>query len=84
MNLYINDKGEILYEYTKHNLIPFVEYDYFPLKKPLKALNTKIGRFSTVICYDINYPIFINFLSRNNLDVLIVQSWDYPGVSEFQ
>ena len=84
MNLFIDDKGKILYEYTKHNLIPFVEFDYFPSKEPLQAINTKLGKISTVICYDINYPLFINSLSRNHLDMLIVPSWDYPGVAEFQ
>ena len=84
MNIFINDKGKILYEYTKHNLIPFVEFDYFPSKESLKVLNTSLGRMSTVICYDINYPIFINSLSRQNLDILIVPSWDYIGVAEFQ
>lgn len=84
MNLFITDTGDILYEYTKHNLIPFVEYDYFPSKESLKVLNTKMGKLSTVICYDINYPMFINSLSKNHLDVLIVPSWDYPGVAEFQ
>ena len=84
MNILISDEGKILYEYTKHNLIPIVEYDYIPSKKPLKAFETKIGKISTVICYDINYPMFINSLSRNNLDILLVPSWDYPGVDEFQ
>ena len=84
MNMYIQSNGEIIYNYTKHNLIPFVEFDYFPSKEPLKVLNTNFGKLSTVICYDINYPIFINSLSRKNLDILIVPSWDYPGVAEFQ
>ena len=84
MNIYIQSNGEILYNYTKHNLIPFVEFDYFPSKEPLKVLNTEMGKLSTVICYDINYPMFINSLSKQNLDILIVPSWDYPGVAEFQ
>ena len=84
MNIYIQSNGEILYNYTKHNLIPFVEFDYFPSNSPLQVLNTKMGKLSTVICYDINYPMFINSLSRKNLDILIVPSWDYPGVAEFQ
>ena len=84
MNIFIDDKGIILYQYTKHNLIPFVEFDYFPSKEPLQAIHTKLGELSTVICYDINYPLFINSLSRNHLDMLIVPSWDYPGVAEFQ
>ena len=84
MNIFINDKGKILYNYTKHNLIPFVEYDYIPSKEHLEVLNTKIGRISSVICYDINYPMFINSLSKNHFDILIVPSWDYPGVAEFQ
>ena len=84
MNMYIQSNGEIIYNYTKHNLIPFVEFDYFPSKAPLQVLNTNFGKLSTVICYDINYPIFINSLSRKNVDILIVPSWDYPGVAEFQ
>ena len=84
MNIFINSKGNILYEYTKHNLIPFVEDDYIPSNKPLKVLDTDFGKMSTVICYDINYPMFINSLSRNHIDILIVPSWDYPGVAEFQ
>ena len=84
MNIYIQSNGEIIYNYTKHNLIPFVEFDYFPSNSPLQVLNTKMGKLSTVICYDINYPMFINSLSRKNLDILIVPSWDYPGVAEFQ
>ena len=84
MNIFIDSKGNILYEYTKHNLIPFVEDDYIPSSKPLKVLDTDFGKMSTVICYDINYPMFINSLSRNHIDILIVPSWDYPGVAEFQ
>ena len=84
MNIYIQSNGNIIYNYTKHNLIPIVEYDYFPSKEPLEILNTEMGKLSTVICYDINYPMFINNLSKKHLDVLIVPSWDYPGVAEFQ
>ena len=84
MNIFIKNNGDIIYNYTKHNLIPFVEYDYFPSKEPLKVLDTKMGKLSTVICYDINYPMFINSLSKKNIDILIVPSWDYPGVAEFQ
>ena len=84
MNIYIQSNGQIIYNYTKHNLIPFVEFDYFPTKEPLQVLDTKNGKLSTVICYDINYPMFINSLSKKNLDILIVPSWDYPGVAEFQ
>ena len=84
MEYIIKNNGDIIYNYTKHNLIPFVEYDYFPSKEPLKVLDTKIGKLSTVICYDINYPMFINSLSKKNIDILIVPSWDYPGVAEFQ
>ena len=84
MNIYIQSNGNIIYNYTKHNLIPIVEYDYFPSKEPLEVLNTEMGKLSTVICYDINYPMFINNLSKKHLDILIVPSWDYPGVAEFQ
>ena len=84
MNMFIQSNGEIKYNYTKHNLIPIVEFDYIPSNEPLQVINTKYGKLSVVICYDINYPMFINSLSKKNIDILIVPSWDYPGVAEFQ
>ena len=84
MNMFIQSNGEIKYNYTKHNLIPIVEFEFIPSKEPFQVINTKYGKLSVVICYDINYPIFINSLSKKNIDILIVPSWDYPGVAEFQ
>ena len=84
MNMFIQSNGEIKYNYTKHNLLPFAEVDYFPTDEPLQVVNTKYGKLSAVICYDVNYPIFINSLSKMNLDILIVPSWDYSSVAEFQ
>ena len=84
MNMFIQSNGEIKYNYTKHNLLPFAEFDYFPTDEPLQVVNTKYGKLSAVICYDVNYPIFINSLSKMNLDILIVPSWDYSSVAEFQ
>ena len=84
MNMFIQSNGEIKYNYTKHNLIPFAEFDYIPSNEPLQLINTKYGKLSVVICYDINYPMFINSLSKKNIDILIVPSSDYPGVAEFQ
>ena len=84
MNMFIQSDGEIKYNYTKHNLLPFAEFDYIPGNESFQVIDTKYGKWSVVICYDINYPMFINSLSKKNIDVLIVPSWDYPDVAEFQ
>ena len=83
MNMFIQSDGEIKYNYAKHNLLPFAEFDYIPGNESLQVIDTKYGKWSVVICYDINYPMFINSLSKKNIDVLIVPSWDYPDVAEF-
>ena len=83
MALYISNKGDILSIYSKHHLIPIVEKDYTKGVGDVKILDTDIGKLAFVICYDNDFPNFINSISRNHIDLLIDLSWDYPGIAEF-
>ena len=54
----ISDEGEVLYNYQKQHLIPLVETGYYEDMKELKSIDTKYGKLTVVICYDINFPFF--------------------------
>ena len=79
----ISDQGDPIYNYQKQNLVPFVESDYDTLTDKVKVISTSLGKMTTVICYDINFPYFINKLGREHIDVLLVPSWDWEGIAEF-
>ena len=42
-----------------------------------------MGKLTIAICYDINFPYFINSLSRKHFDILLIPSWDWEGIAEF-
>ena len=79
----ISDEGEVLYNYQKQHLIPLVEKGYYEDMKELKSIDTKYGKLTVVICYDINFPFFLNSLSRDHFDLLLVPSWDWDGIAEW-
>jgi apolipoprotein N-acyltransferase len=79
----ISNKGEILYEYQKQNLIPLVEEDYYEDMGKPKVIDTDLGKLTIAICYDINFPYYINSLSRKHFDILLIPSWDWEGIAEF-
>ena len=79
----ISDEGELLYQYQKQHLVPIIEKDYYEDMEKVEVIETKLGKLTTVICYDINYPYFINSLSRKHFDILLVPSWDWPGIAEY-
>ena len=83
MAIFINNKGENLYTYSKHHLIPYVEKDYTEGDSDIKILNTNMGKVTVTICYDNDYPNFINSISKEHIDLLIDLSWDYPGMTEY-
>ena len=49
----------------------------------VEVIDTKFGKLTTVICYDINFPYFINSLSRKHFDLLLIPSWDWEGIAEY-
>ena len=79
----ISDEGTILYNYQKQHLVPIIESDYSRKKNEVKTLETKLGKISVVICYDINFLYFMNTLSRDHIDLLLMPSWDWPEITEF-
>ena len=48
-----------------------------------KTLNTELGQLGVVICYDIDFPYYLNRLSSLGLDTLLIPSWDWDGITEF-
>ena len=78
----ISNKGYVLYNYQKKNLIPIIESEYYTDMTEYKTFDTELGFLGVVICYDIDYPDYLNQLSRLGLDTLLVPSWDWKAVTE--
>ena len=79
----ISDKGKVLYNYEKKNLIPVMESEYRNTMTEYKTFDTDIGQLGVVICYDINFPDYLNQLSRLGLDTLLIPSWDWDSLTEY-
>ena len=79
----ISEKGDVLYNYQKQHLIPYIEKDYYENMDKVEVIDTKYGKLTTAICYDINFPYFLNLLSRKHFDLLLVPSWDWEGIAEY-
>ena len=79
----ISEEGEVLYNYKKQHLVPYIERGYYENMDKVKVIDTKFGKLTTVICYDINFPYFINSLSRKHFDLLLIPSWDWEGIAEY-
>ena len=79
----ISNEGNCIYNYQKQYLVPFMEGDYYEDLSETKLQYTNLGKLTIAICYDIAFPDFINMLSRDGLDLLLVPSWDWEGITEF-
>ena len=79
----ISDKGDVLYNYQKKNLIPISENQYYNNMTEVKTFYTDLGYLGVVICFDIDFPYYINRLSNLGLDNLLIPSWDWDGSTEF-
>ena len=76
----ISDRGKVLYNYQKKNLIPSLEGLYYSNITEFKTFKTDFGYLGVVICYDLNFPYYINQISRLGLDTLLVPSFDWDFI----
>lgn len=81
-HLFINGKGEILLDYTKRYLLglgPFGELSVFN-KGPeiIQSVETPYGKIGISICRDMSFPSFIRQAPKDNVDIMLSPSYDWP------
>jgi apolipoprotein N-acyltransferase len=77
----INPVGEVAWEYLKHHLVPGIETPYYVSGRgEIPTLITPYGKIAAVICYDLDFPLFVNQL-RSEIDVLLVPSFDWKEIT---
>jgi apolipoprotein N-acyltransferase len=82
--LFINAQGEVEWSYTKVNLVPIVETDdYETGENGLSYSDVKGTKISGAICFDSNYPTFINQAGRNGADLLLIPAWEWKDIGTY-
>lgn len=74
--------GETVWEYKKSNLGPGPEMESTNAGDGiLPYVDTKYGRLSTAICFDMEFPKLINQAGKNQVDIMLVPSCDWRGIT---
>lgn len=77
-SIFIDDKGEIRYEYVKGNIVPR-DKDR-PGDKVIKYVDTPYGRIGSAICFDGDFPQYIRQAGKDNIDIFLLPSSDWKEI----
>jgi apolipoprotein N-acyltransferase len=80
--LLINNQGEIEIDYTKRYLLGLGEHGETSVFKKgpevIQTADTPYGRIGISICRDMSFPPYIRQAGRNNVDIMLSPSYDFP------
>ena len=80
--LLINNQGEIEIDYTKRYLLGLGEHGETGVFKKgpevIQTADTPYGRIGISICRDMSFPQYIRQAGRNNVDIMLSPSYDFP------
>ncbi|MBN1819310.1 MAG: hypothetical protein JW833_01260 [Prolixibacteraceae bacterium] len=78
----ITPDGNIGWEYLKSHLDPGGELQIVNAgNSVIPFIDTEYGRIGSVICYDLDFPTFIRQAGKNNIDIMLVPSYDWKGIT---
>lgn len=82
----IRPDGEVLSQYSKEHLFPLLnEPDYLRPGKPGAPADTPLGKWSTLICFDIRFPESARQLAYHGTRVLWVPAeWPHPRLEHWR
>jgi apolipoprotein N-acyltransferase len=79
--LLIDPTGEIVNEYHKTQLVPYVEEPFTqPGTAQIIPSTTSDGKVASVICYDMDNPRFLEDAGNNSVDILFAPSSDWEAI----
>ena len=79
--VWIAPDGQVLSNYIKSYTAPW-ETSSNPIKK-VSTFKTDFGTAGTVICFDMDFPSLIRQAGKNNVEFMLVPSYDWRGIAPF-
>lgn len=77
--VWIDPDGEVLFEYHKAKLVPHERF--VPGEGELLFFDSPYGRIASPICFDMDFPVYLQQAGRAKVDIILVPANDWPGVT---
>ncbi len=79
--VWIDPKGNIIWDFNK--AYPTLTEPLNPGEKKIKTFDTPYGKIASVICFDMDFPTFINQAGKKNVDIMLVPANDYKEITPY-
>lgn len=79
--VWIDPKGNIIWSFNKAYPTPSDPIEAG--EKKIKTFDTPYGRIASVICFDMDFPTFINQAGRMDVDIMLVPANDWKEITPF-
>lgn len=79
--IWIDPEGNIIWEFNKAYPTPSDPIN--PGEKKIKTFDTPYGRIASVICFDMDFPTFINQAGKKNVDIMLVPANDWKEITPY-
>lgn len=81
--IFVSPENGFEWKYTKVHLLPIDESDHIAGTEPPGSSDIAFGKISGLICFDLDFPVFVNRLP-SDLDILAAVSWDWKELSQWR
>ena len=79
--VWLDSKGTVIWEFLK--AYPAPGDPIMAGDKEIKSFDTPYGRIGSVICFDMDFPSFINQTGKKDIDIMLVPAHDWKMIDQY-
>ncbi len=79
--VWLDPKGNIIWDFDK--AYPTLTEPLNPGEKKIKTFDTPYGKIASAICFDMDFPTFINQAGKQNVDIMLVPANDWKAITPY-
>lgn len=79
--VWIDPNGNIIWDFNK--AYPVFSEPIVGGEKKIKTFDTPYGRIASVICFDMDFPTFINQAGKKDVDIMLVPANDWKEITPY-
>ena len=79
--VWIDPEGNLIWDFNK--AYPTPSDPIVPGEKNIKTFDSPYGRIASVICFDMDFPTFINQAGKKDVDIMLVPANDWKEITPY-